>query len=186
MLHVPNLEEIEALLLQVPALVDRLEDRDPAFLPALKSWLAAAENVLSNNHMPAASEIAACRGLLIAVERGDSDNSRVRGMGARKYREARASHLLKRASDVISETIRSRRAQVDEAGRVMMQVVAAADRVGLIPAESGPSHTAYLQGVLQTMSSRAELTSLIVHVTGLVGETDSLIVLDRAIAALRQ
>jgi len=187
MLHVPNLEEIEALLLGVPALVDRLEGRDPAFVPELKSWLAAAEHMLSNNRLPATAEIAACRGALIGVERGDVDNAAIRGtMGARKYRESRASHLLNRATNVINEAIRSRRAQVDEAGRIMMQVVAAADRFGLIPPDSGPSHTAYLQGVLQAISGRPELTSLVVHVTGLLGETDCLIVLDRSITALRQ
>jgi hypothetical protein len=186
-LHLPNLEEIEALLLEVPALVDRLEEHDPDFVTALKSWLASAENTLSNNRMPAASEIAVCRGSLIAVERGDTDDSVVRGrMGARKYREARASHLLRRATDVINGSISSRRAQVDEAGRVMMQVVAAADRLGLIPVDSGSSHTAYLQGVLQAISNRAEFTSLVVHVTGILGETDCLIVLDRSITSVRQ
>jgi hypothetical protein len=186
-LHLLNLEEIEALLLKVPALVKQFEERDPDFFPAVKSWLAGAEDTLSKNRMPQTSEIAVCRGALISVERGFSDGAALQSrMGARNLREARASHVLKRATDVITETIRSRRGQLDEASRVMMQIVAVADHLGLIPADSGQNHTAYLQGILQAISNRPELASLVVHVTGLLGKADTLIVLDRAIASFRQ
>lgn len=187
MLHLLNLEAIEALLLQVPALVNRFEERDPLFPPAVQSWLAAVENTLSKNQMPVTSEIAVCRGALISADRGFSDGSAIkRGVGARKSKAAQACHLLKRATELIAETIRFRRGQVDEAGRVMMQIVAVADRLGLIPPEAGQNHTAYLQAVLQAISDRAELTSLVVHVTGLLGKADTLIVLDRSIASFRQ
>lgn len=187
MLHLLNLEEIEALLLKVPALVKRFEERDPDFFSAVKSWLVDVENTFSRNRMPATSEIAVCRGALISVERGFPDGSALKSrMGVRNLKEARASHLLKRATDVITETIRSRRGQIDEAGRIMMQIVALADRLGLIPAESGQNHTSYLQTIFQVISNRAELASLVVHVTGLLGKADTLIVLDRSIASIRQ
>jgi hypothetical protein len=186
-LHLRSLEAIEDLVLRVPALVNRLEDHDPDFVPALKSWLGNAEDTLSHNRMPEASEVAACRGVLIAIERGDTEDAAARTrMGDRKYRDARASHLLRRATDVVNESIRGRRAQVDEAERVMMQIVAAADRLGLIPVESDGDHTAYLRSVLHAITNRAELTSLLVHVTGILGDTDCLIVLDRSIAAIKQ
>src|SRR5258705_9432052 len=119
MLHLLNLEEIEPLLLKVAPLVKRFEERDPDFFPLVKSWLAGVEETLSKNRMPQASEIAVCRGVLISVERGFSDGIALESrMGARNLREARASHMLKRATDVITETIRLRRGQVDEAERV--------------------------------------------------------------------
>lgn len=187
MLALLSLEEIEALLLKVPTLVKRFEERDPDFFSAVKSWLASVDNTLSNNRMAATAEIAVCRGALISVERGFSDGSALKTrMGARNLKDARASHMLKRATDVISETIRFRRGQVDEADRVMMQIVAVADRLGLITAEAGQNHSAYLQATLQVISNRAELTSLVVHVTGLLGKADILIVLDRSIASIRQ
>jgi hypothetical protein len=95
--------------------------------------------------------------------------------------------LLKQATDIVSGTIRGRRAQVDEAETVMLQVVAAADRLGLIPAQQvGQSHTSYLQAVFQALYNRAELTSLVVHVVGLLGSSDSLIMLDRSITNVKQ
>ena len=187
MLHLLNLEEIESLLLQVPALVKRFEERDPDFFQAVKSWLADVEDTLSKNRMPQASEIAVCRGALIAVERGFSEGDPLQSrMNARGLREARASHILNRATEVTKESIRSRRGQIDEASRVMMQIVAVADHLGLILAESGQPHTAYLQSTLLAISNLAELISLVVHVTGLLGKTDTLIILDRSIANIRQ
>jgi hypothetical protein len=185
-LHLLNLEEIEALLLDVPALVSRLEDHDPDFVADLKSWLAKVEDTFSKNRMPAASAVAVCRGELIAVERGDVDDPLVKGrMGLRKHREAKAAHLLRRAADIVNETIRSRRSQVDEASRWMMQLVAAASLMGLIPPDTTGNHTAYLRGILQVVSARAELNSLVVHVMGLLGQADCLIVLDRSITAVQ-
>ena len=187
MLPLLNLEEIEGLLLKVPALVKRFEGRDPDFVPAVKSWLADAEETLGKNRLPQTSEIAVCRSALISVERGFSDGAALPSrMAARHLREARASHLLKRATDVLTETIRPDRAQVDEASRVMLQIVAVADRLGLIPVDPAPNHTAYLQAILRSISDRPELTSLIVHVTGLLGKADTLIVLDRSIARFRR
>lgn len=187
MLHLLNLEGIEALLLEVPAVVQRLEERDPDYFQEVKSWLARGAETLSNNRLPAAAEIAVCRAELISVDRGFSNGLPLKSrIGARGLKEARASQLLKRATNAITETIRSRRGQVDEASRIMVQIVAAADRLGLIAADSGPSHSAYLTSTLEALSNRAELTSLVVHVTGLLGSTDTLMVLDRSIAAFRQ
>jgi hypothetical protein len=186
-LHLLNLEQIEALLLEVPVLVSQLENHDPDFVPALKAWLAKVEDALTNNRMPAASAVAVCRAELIAVERGEVDDPLSKGrMNSRKHREARATHLLRRAADIVNETIRSRRSQIDEASRWMMQLVAAADLMGLIPPDTGTNRTAYLQGILQVVSARTELTSLVVHVMGLLGQADCLIVLDRSIADVRQ
>jgi len=66
-----------------------------------------------------------------------------------------------------------------------MQIVAVADHLDLIPVDSGQNHTAYLEAILVAMSNRAELTSLVVHVIGLLGKADTLMMLDRTIARIR-
>ncbi len=187
MLHLLNLEEIEALLLKVPALVRRFEDRDPDFIVAVNAWLRAAEEILSNNRLALASEIAVYRGALLAAERGfPGGTASTSRSGARQAKQARAAGLLQQATDAVSAAIQPRRAQMDEAERVMLQAVAIGVRLGLIPAESGREHTAYLQSVLQAMLSRAELASLLVHVTGLLGSSDTLVILDRALSYIQQ
>jgi hypothetical protein len=185
-LRLLNLEEIEALLLKVPALVKRLEERDPEFVLAVKLWLGSAEDVLGKNGMSQTAEVAVCRSGLITAERGFAEDGAAQTkIGARAFKEVRASQLLARATEVVAEAIRPRRVQIEEAGRIMLQVVAVADQLGLVLAEAGASHTAYLQAVLLAISSRTELAPLVVHITGLVGKADALIVLDRSIAGLK-
>ena len=70
MLRIVQLEEIQALLLRVPALVDRQEQRDPDFADVVKAWLGDLEDALENNRLPAAGRVAAARGTLISAERG--------------------------------------------------------------------------------------------------------------------
>lgn len=65
----------------------------------------------------------------------------------------------------------------------MMQLVAASDLMVDSAGHEREPH-AYLNGIFQTVSARTELSSLVVHVMGLLGQADSLIVLDRLIAAV--
>jgi len=185
MQHLLAIEEAETKLAEVPALVRRYDERDPEFVSAVKSWLKDTEDTLGRYGMPVASEIAASRGELIACERGHRDGPAGAGPRGRAYREGRAAEVLKHATGTVLSAIQQRRGQLDEAERVMMQIVAVADRLGLVPAESGQGHTAYLQAVLQAIADRPELSSLVVHVTGLLGKADVLIVLDRSISRVR-
>ena len=98
-------------------------------------------------------------------------------------KEARAATLLKRATEIVSDATRVRRAQVNEAESVMMQIVAVAHQVGIIPPPGNRDHTAYLEDVRSALSNRAELVSPAIHVMGLVGRIDFLVLLDRTMAA---
>lgn len=75
---------------------------------------------------------------------------------------------------------------MDEGQRVLRQVAAVADRLGLIGPEGPEPQLAYLQNTLDTLGARAELASLVAHATGLLGKFDVLIVLDRSIAAVKR
>src|SRR5581483_4457915 len=168
MQHLLAIEEAETKLAEVPALVRRYDERDPEFVSAVKSWLKDTEDTLGRYGMPVASEIAASRGELIACERGHRDGPAGAGPRGRAYREGRAAEVLKHATGTVLSAIQQRRGQL-----------------GLVPAESGQGHTAYLQAVLQAIADRPELSSLVVHVTGLLGKADVLIVLDRSISRVR-
>ena len=106
--------------------------------------------------------------------------------GPRRFREGRAAELLTHATNAVTNAIQARRAQLDEAQQVVMQVVAVADRMGLIPLDAGQARARYLQSVVDALAARPEFASHIAHVTGLLGAADLLIVLDRAIARVRQ
>ena len=69
---------------------------------------------------------------------------------------------------------------------MMTGIVAAGDRLGLIPNDTGENHSTYLRAIMTALSERPELAGMVVHVLGLMGASDALIVLDRSITSVRQ
>jgi len=182
MLHIVNLEEIQGMLLRIPDLVDLLDRRDPALFHDVKQWLSNIERVLLNNRMPAAGNVAALRGMLIAAERGVIPV----GVGfhgrstIRKIREAAVGYVLRQTGDLVSIAIEKDRERIAEAVRMTRQVVAVAKAKGLIQqVPRGDDLTNMLKALWQTLSTDADLSPGKVNVEGLVGPYDALIVLDR-------
>ena len=186
MLRIVNLEEIEGLLLRVPELIDRLEQRDPEFTARAKAWLGTLERVLTNNRLPAAANVASLRGLLISVEQGVVPAGlRFSGRpNARRMRDAAAADTLRGAADLVSDVIHQDRARVSEADRLCRQLIALARRKGLTSVQrEGGDHTAQLKATWRVLAADPEIAPGTVRVEGLVGPSDALIILDRAITA---
>jgi hypothetical protein len=182
MLHIVNLEEIQAMLLRVPGLIHALDRRDPEFLRDVKTWLTQAEQILVSNRLAVAADIAALRGVLISAERGVVPpglvfNGRVT---ARKIRDAAAADILRKAEEILSSAIRADAAQFVEAERLARQIVSIAQRKGLIRSlPTGNKHTETLNAYWQAMLADPELGPATTHLAGLIGIHDAWILIDR-------
>lgn len=185
MLHIVNVEELQGLLLRVPALIDRLERRDAGFAPAAAQWLAAAELALANNRLPLAGQVATLRGALSTAGRGIAPAGvAVQGRPTvRKLRDAAAADALRQASSLIAGAVHDDEARIAEAAGLCLQMLAMAHAAGLLAAPApGVARDQYLRGVWKAFSADANLAAGTVRITGLVGPHDALIVLDRALA----
>jgi hypothetical protein len=185
-LHVLQLEELEALLLELSALVSRLERRDPGFPEGLLGWLSRTETALGNSRLPAAGELAALRGRLLAAGRGSLPaDLHLRGRATkRRVREAASAAVLEQAGAAVRAAIGETRARVGEAERVLRQVLAVAQQkaLSLYVAESG--RTAQLAALLAALRRDPDLGAAATHAVGLVGAQDALILLDRTLSVL--
>ncbi len=186
-LNVVQYEEIVSLLRQVPGLVDELEARRSGFIDDVLAWLKKAESTMENNRLPAVSQIASCRALLIGAGRGVQSKELVL-VGrptARKLQEATASMVLERSNEVLQGAIAERQAVFQDAERISLQVMTVAEAKGLIEAcgDSGPHH-AFLGCLQQRLATDSDLANGYAHLVSLVGKTDVLIFLDRAVAKL--
>lgn len=184
MLHIVNVEEIQGLLLGVPALVDRLERREVGFPQQVDKWLTQVEQALTSNRMPVAGNIAALRGQLAASGRGAiPPGIAFHGRPtARKIREATAAEILRQAADLISNALRDDASRIAEAERLTHQMVALAASSGLVGAQpAGIDRTSWLRETWAAMCTDPNIAAGAVRVEGLVGKHDALIILDRAI-----
>lgn len=180
-----QVEDIEALLAQVPKLVDRLEARRSDFENGVHAWLKQAEAILESNRLAAVSNVAACRAMLVQAARGVR-NPEIVFTGKptpRKVRDATASLALQRANQLVHDIIAERRAVFQEADRLARQVIAVAQANGIVDQckAASPNHPSFLLCVQKTIQADPNLVSVYTHLIALVGKVDVLIVLDRAI-----
>ena len=143
------------------------------------------EQVLENNRLPLTANIAALRGVLDSAKKGAIPagiefHERVT---PRKIREVTAADVIKRAVDLVSDTVSNDSQRVTEAERMAQQMIAAAKFKGIIPDVSqNADHIEHLKFIWNSIESDPDLAQAALHLHGLLGANDALIILDRGIA----
>lgn len=184
-LNVVQYEDIVAHLRRVPALVDMLEARRTGFPDAVLEWLKEIEKSLESNHMPAVSQIAGCRAMLIESARGaySEEISFTGRPTVRKIQDGVAGLVIQRTSDLLHSAIAERQSAFQEAERITLQIVTVAEVKGMIEAcDDGRPHQQMLTCLQEQVGADPDLAGVYVHLVALVGKTDVLVFLDRALA----
>jgi hypothetical protein len=182
MLPLPNLEEISDLLLELPSIVQRYESRDPTFSEIVKSWLARAEEVLLRNRLPAVGALASLRASVISAERGavPAGVTFPAHSSPRKARDAAVADALRRAEEITSDLIRADWGQINEAERLIRQMVTLARYKGYLDMSSeGLAFNEYVHFVWTRFHADADLAQGAVRVTSTVGLPNALALLGR-------
>lgn len=185
MLRIMHAEEIASLLLLLPDLVQQQERRSTDFVPDAGAWLNSLEGVFAAGRLYQAGSIAMLRSGLVAAEQGQLPAGlQFRGRPTRsRVLNAVASQALQRAADMASTLIAENQLRLGEAERVAQQIVAAALSRGLIIGRAdGVSNTQYLRMLRRNFVTSVDLESAVIHLEGLVGPYDALILIDRALA----
>jgi hypothetical protein len=186
-LTVAQYEEILAVLRRVSPLVDVLESRNAGFYDEVLDWLRLAEKILTDVRLPAASEVAACRGRLIEAGRGaqPAELSFVGRATLRKVREATATDVLRRGNEVLQGVIAERQLVFQEAERIARQLLAVAELKGLLPTGDAQAQQRFVYELRDRVTEDPGLATAHAHLVGLVGATDTLIFLDRALPSVQ-
>ena len=173
------LEDLDVLQLCVPALVDGYDAGEAGFAEGVKSWLAAVEQKLALQRLPAAAGVAGLRAMLIAASDGVApEGLSISGrVTPRKLRDAVAARVLDQAEKLVVEATRASAGQIAEAERFVRQMVAVARHKGYLPVNDAAAIT------WSRCETDPELAPVAVHVVGLVGSEDAVTLFSRAIAA---
>jgi hypothetical protein len=185
MLRLIQVEEIDRLLLALPELVRLQERRSTEFPARASAWLGSVEEILSANRLYQAGLIAGIRSSLALADQGQIPAGlEYRGRPTRtRVMASAASDALQRAAQIVAGVAAENRPRFVEAERVAQQVVAALRSHGLPHRPEEMSNEVYLRTLRRTMSQNADLENVLVHLEGIVGPQDALVLLDRAIAA---
>jgi hypothetical protein len=186
-LLLPQIEELEALMLRLPRLVDAVEREDSQAQSNSREWLAQIEGAFERNRLaPQAATVAALRAELRMVALGASPPtvSLTGQPRARRIREAGLLDVLRRAEQTIAAALASTLTAHEEAEGLIRQLLAIARHKGVLgSAAPGPDDEIRLREVWRAMCSDPDMATGAVRVLGLVGEADALALLDRTLGA---
>ncbi len=191
MLHIPNIEEINNLLLRTPDLVKLYEDRDPDFVKAIGNWLKDVEITLHKNRLTFVAEISGMRTSLLSTERGESnkDVNLKRYLSRRKVMENIASQLITSAVNSIQKGISQDIARIRNAEARIYELVIISRQMGLIQTEPlvVPNITALKKiwedlKVDNGVEGKKAVIERVIAVQTMVGKIDSLILLERVLS----
>lgn len=185
MLRLMQIEEINDLLLLVPDLVRQQEQRSTDFATNASQWLASFERVLTECRLYQAGSVSVLRSGLIGAAQGQVPAGiEFRGHASRsRVLNAAASQALQRAAELASTLMAENRPRIAEAEQVAQQVVAVALSRELITArDRDMTSTEYLRMIRRNLATCSDLENGFLHLEGLVGPNDSLILLDRALS----
>jgi len=182
MLPLPNLEEIQNQLLELPEIVRAYEERTGDFSEQVCAWMVRLEEKLKSNQIPVVGAVAALRAMVISAERGviPPGLAFVTPPSIRNARDAAASEAIRRVEEAVRTVLQEDVAQIGEARRLMRQMVALAQRKGLIAIlANAPSISDAVNALWSAFLRDTELSTGATRVTGLVGALNALILLSR-------
>ena len=185
MLRLLQVEELERLMLELPELVGLQERRAADFPSRADRWMHALEEALTANRLYQAGLVAGIRSTLTVTDQGQiPPGLEYRGRPTRnRVMASVASASLQRSAEVAAGVIGDNRHRIDEGERLVQQLVAALRSQGLQARPEGVDNESYLRMLRRGMAQNAEIESVLVHLEGLVGPQDALVLLDRALAA---
>lgn len=181
MLQLVHIENLENKLSELSSIVDSQHARLSSFPEKVLIWLQQVEDDLKNAQIASVSDIAALRSrLLVVLHRSDIDGRS--GVSHRKRTESIASSVLQDAQQVITQAISPKIEQIQEAESVAMRIVSVAQAKGIIEqAKTIQPRQSALMFIQSAMKEDPDTAAAMVHLTGLLGMFDLLIVLDRCI-----
>jgi hypothetical protein len=180
MLSIHHLEILQARLRSVSAIVDLQQKRLYSFPEKVLEWLRGTEKDLENAHLSIVSQISGLRSqLLVTIHGCEAAASK------RKRWEEVASSVLREAQQIISQAISPKLEVLRESNELAMRIVAVAKAKGIIDkAREIPSHHESIRFIQNAMGEDSDTAAAMVHLIGLLGTTEVLIILDRAIPDL--
>ena len=174
-------------MLLLPSVVSNHASQNGEYAQSAFDWLKTLEGILLRNRQYQASAISTLRDLLISVNHGyvPADIPVKDRLSRKKVLDIATSQALQRAENIVSSWIDESHKRISEAELIAQQVIAVArSRMLIPPADEGETNTGYLRRVRSNLSAYGDIENALVHLEGLVGHYEALILLDRSLSQM--
>lgn len=187
MIRIPQLNELQELLLEVPELIDGVRNRSGSSIQQIDSWLSRMTQALANNRITTSGNVAVIRGRLMEAERGVLPQGiSFKGRPTRrKIAEAAAVSALEESTVIVSEMMRPHQERIEEARRYLMIAVAQAYLRGILREyENMELDIRKASAVMVAVSNDNDLAPLYSQTVGLVGQSDTALLMMQTLTSI--
>ncbi|MBN1552585.1 hypothetical protein JW979_14010 [bacterium] len=184
MIRLTILEEIQRLCTKMPSIVDLYEKDDPDFVQAVTVWLKEIEQSMIHSQVHGTGQISALRAQLASAGKGVvPEKIQIKGNPSlHKIKNAVASEVLSKAGKMVAEIVNPAFNQVGESLRLIGQMLPIAQKKGLL---SNRILGGDMSVIWQKIQDDPDLGNIALHVLGLTGKTDTLILFERSMSLLQ-
>lgn len=156
-------------LLAFPAIVDRLEKKDPDFLNYLLAWIKRIEEIFLSYNISEVSLLAGIRSRIIASQYDHSRHSQRK----REQLKTAAKSLFDLQSIVLS-VLKPYDSKIDEARSLIRQLLGVAEQFELISFKTPDNFQALVEKLWVLFQEHEQLKPGAVKVKTIISETDAL------------
>jgi hypothetical protein len=174
-------ENTNQLLLEFPALVKRMELKDPQFLPRLFAWIERAENLLVQNKIPQSASLSGIKAKIITP----IFDTNVRA-NRRKVQTTIASQLMFDLQSSLQDAIHASSIKVEQASESINQLLSvlaqsSADNGHTLEYVNNEDIGVFVDRIWYVICHHEQLKNSAVQLKGLLSENDIKLLITRDI-----
>lgn len=162
-------EAVTTKLLQFPALVDHLHNRDTAFMPLLEAWMKAIETIFRDHNIAESAAIAGLRSKVVATL--FAGTSRV---AAKKNQLKVAAEILYDLQHIVLNVLEPHAQKIKEAKAILSQLLGLLQQTGMVTYQPGSDFQSFVTRVWHTCTTQEQLKPGAIKILTLVSQADVL------------
>lgn len=163
---------IEPLLLKLldfPALVDSLKNKDHNFLELLEEWMKDTETILKNNNIAQCSKIAGFRSRIIAPKFGETH-----GRSTKKRQLNVAAESMFEIQETILLVIDPLQQRIDDARKLIKNLLSVLRQSGAIKYTDNMDFQYFINQIWTLCKNHDQLKPSVVSILAVISQVDAL------------
>jgi hypothetical protein len=163
------IESLKSKLLEYPALVDSLKNKDISFLPQLETWMLETETIFKKNNISRCSEIAGMRSRILAPVFSETQKR-----SKRKLQLQAASALMYDLQSTVLDVVSPLEAKANEARDLLVYLLNILKQSHALVFTDQTDFQSFINQVWQVFSTHEQLKATAIKILTLVPQNDAL------------
>jgi len=161
-------ELITKKLLQFSAIVDRLQNKDPYFIPVLDDWMKEIESLFKDHNIAESAEIAGLRSKIIAPLFGEESR-----IAAKKKQLKIASEVLYDLQHAVLSVMKPHELKVNESRDILNQLLGILKQTGAVKYQVGSDFQDFINKIWGVFSTHEQLKASAIKILTLISQADA-------------